>query len=315
MKVIVPIGNTPDVQSLIDTLIGMKWHAGTEIMLMTVVPRWVEFSAASIAIPTSIHEMEGLAADLRNALRHCEVSFTIREGDAKTEIINFAQDHSADLILVTSGRRVREGLVSASISQSIIADAHCPTLVARTPYDFTSDPQTGFRSVLLPVDDSTYADAAIQWLLNFRWSAATKVTLISVIEHPSASAVAQESLNERLQILAPAFGDNLSCEVLTGDTTHTIISEAHKYNADLIVIGSHARTGIHKLLLGSVSETLAEKAPCSVAVIRGIVPKDDSWRRTGVFRQPKLVEPDFMVAPNYYRPRSIDMPQRLPGGM
>src|SRR5438105_300025 len=60
MKVIVPIGNTPDLQSLIDTLIGMNWHTGTEIKLMTVLPRWVEFSTANVTIPSSIREMEGL---------------------------------------------------------------------------------------------------------------------------------------------------------------------------------------------------------------------------------------------------------------
>jgi nucleotide-binding universal stress UspA family protein len=50
-----------------------------------------------------------------------------------------------------------------------------------------------------------------------------------------------------------------------------ILEEAHKWGADLIVLGSHGRRGISRFLLGSVSEAVASHAHCSVEIIRGTV--------------------------------------------
>jgi nucleotide-binding universal stress UspA family protein len=47
-----------------------------------------------------------------------------------------------------------------------------------------------------------------------------------------------------------------------------ILSEAAEWNADLIVVGSHGRRGVNRLLLGSVSEAVALHAQCSVAIVR-----------------------------------------------
>jgi nucleotide-binding universal stress UspA family protein len=47
-----------------------------------------------------------------------------------------------------------------------------------------------------------------------------------------------------------------------------ILEEAHKWGADLIVVGSHGRRGINRFLLGSVSEAVASHAHCSVEIIR-----------------------------------------------
>src|SRR5215813_3692786 len=100
MKVIVPISHTSAIQPMIDALIGMQWHPGTEIQLMTVLPRWVEYAAAQAAVPAALNEFDALAADIDAALPHCEVSFTTRAGDAKTEIVDLARQSSADLILM-----------------------------------------------------------------------------------------------------------------------------------------------------------------------------------------------------------------------
>jgi len=291
MKVIVPISNTTALQPLIDALIGMSWHEGTQIQLMTVAPRWVEYTAAQVTIPAALHELEALTAEIHTALPHCKVSFTTRMGDEKTEIVDCAKETEADLILMGGDAiGLPDELSTGSVIQAVLAHSHCPVLVARSMDTPLGDVQSGFKSVLIPVDNSVYADAAMQWLLNFRWSDRTKFFLASVIQHENAFDLAEKNLQERKEILAPALGRNLSHDVVVGNPTVSIMQLARKHGADLIVIGSHARTGIHKLLLGCVSEDLAHRAPCSVAVIRGILPKDDSWLRTGVFFKPKVVD-------------------------
>lgn len=69
-------------------------------------------------------------------------------------------------------------------------------------------------------------------------------------------------------------GLNVSSEVMKPEDTpaHSILSAAEAWNAELIVMGSHGRRGFDRLVLGSVSETVALHAKCSVEVIRKPVP-------------------------------------------
>ena len=74
------------------------------------------------------------------------------------------------------------------------------------------------------------------------------------------------------QVLTSA-GLKATTVVLSGNPKEVILEEAKKWNADLIVVGSHGRRGFKRFLLGSVSEAIAINAHCSVVVVRGSVPQ------------------------------------------
>ena len=57
-------------------------------------------------------------------------------------------------------------------------------------------------------------------------------------------------------------------DVRIGDVTDTILDRAVEWRADLIAVGSHGQRSIHDFLLGSVAESVARRAGCSVAIIR-----------------------------------------------
>jgi nucleotide-binding universal stress UspA family protein len=57
-------------------------------------------------------------------------------------------------------------------------------------------------------------------------------------------------------------------EVLIGGPSHVIIEQAAAISADLLVMGTHGRTGITHLLIGSVAERVIRHAPCPVFVVR-----------------------------------------------
>jgi nucleotide-binding universal stress UspA family protein len=56
--------------------------------------------------------------------------------------------------------------------------------------------------------------------------------------------------------------------VREGDPRSVIVDEAEDWKADLIVVGSHGRTGLKRWLLGSVTQAVVAHAPCSVEVVR-----------------------------------------------
>lgn len=73
---------------------------------------------------------------------------------------------------------------------------------------------------------------------------------------------------ESLKPLLDEFKAEVPCErrVLMGDPAETVVRVAREEEADMIVVGSHGRTGLVRLLMGSVAEVIVRRAPCPVLV-------------------------------------------------
>lgn len=336
MQVIVPIDNQPSSQFLIDALMGMKWVEGTEIILLTVL-RSSDAEGKSAAKSF----LTGIATELKTVLPQCAMSVIVREGDPKTEILSLAEAAKVDLILMGSNcKSGLDKLLLGSVSQAVLNGADCPVVITRPDYDTTRDAQGGFNNVLIAIDDSIYSEAAIQWLGNFRWSQQTQFVIATVLEnvpnkidsmddveaagilfnHKGVISSAQKILKAHARKLSQFLQTkNISIDLGTGNASESVAQLAKMHNADLIVMGSHGRTGLKKLILGSVSQAVSQNAPCSVAIVRGIVPKDTSWQRTGVFKKAVEVTPEDarpQTAPTTKPKRRADStPHVIPGGM
>ena len=73
---------------------------------------------------------------------------------------------------------------------------------------------------------------------------------------------------ERAAKTLSSAGFRVTTSVTTGDARSVILDAAAEWNADLIVMGSHGRTGLGRFFLGSVSEAVARHARCSVQIVR-----------------------------------------------
>src|SRR5262249_61767671 len=79
---------------------------------------------------------------------------------------------------------------------------------------------------------------------------------------------ALEELVARAERKLRESGFSTEARVRAGDPRETLIEEARRERADLMVMGSHGRTGLTKLMLGSVSSHVMTHAPCSVLVVK-----------------------------------------------
>jgi nucleotide-binding universal stress UspA family protein len=141
--------------------------------------------------------------------------------------------------------------------------------------------------VLLAVDHSKYSEAAIKEVETRPWPARSTVRVLSVVEPlppPAAELwfdgrgsldLAHKELRQRAgefvkRIVTRLKKKRLRVEaaVRDGHPRTVIVDEARKWSADLIVLGSHGRTGLKRLLLGSVAASVVGHAPCSVEVVR-----------------------------------------------
>lgn len=140
--------------------------------------------------------------------------------------------------------------------------------------------------ILIGVDDSVHSRAAIDLVRRMTWPADTRVTVVSVAQpltlaysdvympvaampeiteewvrtHRDIAALAAKSLAEA--------GLLVESKVLEGDPRACLIDAATKERADLLVVGSHGRTGLAKLFMGSVANHVVAHAPCSVLVVK-----------------------------------------------
>jgi len=141
--------------------------------------------------------------------------------------------------------------------------------------------------IVVGVDDSPCSTAALEYVRSQAWPAGSRVIVVSAAVpqvavyaevYAPASSVYQQVLEDQLkmheEVVARAelslrdTGLQTKAHVVQGDPREALIDIAKRENADLIVLGSHGRTGLAKLLVGSVASHVVTHAPCSVLVVR-----------------------------------------------
>ncbi|MBI3575537.1 MAG: sulfate permease [Gammaproteobacteria bacterium] len=181
------------------------------------------------------------------------------------EIVNQADQMKADLIVM--GRRGRRGLARVRLGQAtakVIGHAHCGVLVVPRNAEVTG------QRLVLATDGSVYADAATAMAGSLAKILAAPVSALSVTL-PSQSAQRHEEARVAAN-RAAAFLKNheLDAEAVVyhGRPDEVIVKTAIAKKADLIVIGSHGRTGIDRVMLGSVSERVIDATSTAVLVAK-----------------------------------------------
>jgi len=143
------------------------------------------------------------------------------------------------------------------------------------------------KTIVCPVDFSEPSDHALAQAADLAEQSGAELLLITVVQpmptvlpgdntlmtglHPIPLFLREEA-EERLKAMRErccgAVLDRTSAHVALGVPFVEIVRFAREHQADLIVMGSHGRTGLEHLLIGSVAERVVRKAPCSVLVVR-----------------------------------------------
>ena len=192
-------------------------------------------------------------------------------------IVDTLAQESFDLCLMgTHGRTGASRFLLGSVAEKVIRHAPVSVLAIRPEIDLD-----GIGHVLCPTDFSSSADHALElatWLVR----PGGTVTLLHVIELPLATPgeIAQPALAELLdhgatEALAERAAQMRSArhEVVTrsrvGSPAGQILSALEEdRSVDLVVMGSHGRTGLTRALLGSVAEKVVRHARCAVLVAK-----------------------------------------------
>jgi nucleotide-binding universal stress UspA family protein len=248
------------------------------ITVVSVIPTyegdaavWINNVKEAMKKPCQIalSEAEKLAKNERVLIKTvCE------EGEIYERIVDLADAEDSDLIVM--GRKGMAGIgrtLVGSVTARVIGHSQRDVLVV--PDDAT----IGWKSILFATDGSKYSEIAANRAIDLAKSYGSEIKAISVVdvteEFMARAPGALEDLVKKAKSMvedvkkkADSKGIKAESIVREGDTYKVIINIAKKQKANAIIMGSHGRTGLKRLLMGSVTERVIGHAPCPVLVVK-----------------------------------------------
>jgi nucleotide-binding universal stress UspA family protein len=290
MRVLLAVDGSTASDRAAALVANLSWPVGSTIRVLTAYPGTAAmFSEPGLVMAADvIQETEdAMAAEARRMVEEAARKFSgpdisvetqvLRER-AATAILDEAARNVDLIVLGNRGRGPFESAVLGSVCAEVVNASDRPVLVAR---------RDRIKRVLLGVDGSDDSAAAVEVVR--RWSIlhGARVYVLSVADadpewNPwlqgadmrEAHVAGKAYLHGRHEALAKdtasgllSAGIQAEYSIQDGSPSHRLVETAVNWDADLIVVGHHSRSGLQRLLVGSVARSVLYHAPCSVLVV------------------------------------------------
>lgn len=227
--------------------------------------------------------MASLRRPCEEALREAEkiaaqegalIKTVCEEGEPYERIVDLADAENCDVIVMgRRGLRRLERALVGSVTARVIGHTQRDVLVV------PRNAQLGWSKILVATDGSRYSDAATAKAISFAESYGGDLLIVSVVDvSPEYFAEAPKAFEDMIKKakehtaavkkLAEAAGVRAETYVGEAEADEAIVNLATEKKVDMIVMGSHGRTGLRRLLMGSVTEKVIGNAPCPVLVAK-----------------------------------------------
>ncbi|MHB9285598.1 universal stress protein [Halobacteriales archaeon Cl-PHB] len=219
------------------------------------------------------------AAD-RARRRNVDVRTDVVQGRPHEAILDNAIDRDVDLVVMpTQGRRGLERLLLGSTTERVLRRSDVPVLTVRPDDAAVAHP---YENVLVPTDGSDCAGAALSVGTDLATSEGAGLHLLSVVDVASLGADVRSDIQlDSLEKSAESILDSAEATATEagvasvertleyGTSVHeAILNYVEDNDVDVVVVGTHGRTGFDRYLLGSVAESLLRTSPVPVLTVR-----------------------------------------------
>jgi nucleotide-binding universal stress UspA family protein len=207
-------------------------------------------------------------ADRERAL----IKTVCEEGEIYERIVDLADAENADIIVMGRRGHRRSALVG-SVTARVIGYTQRDVLVV------PNGASVGWKKILFATDGSKHSNLAAEKAIAFAKSYGGELTVVSVVDVPSEFyAEAPQAVEDMVRKAkehtalvrnrAEAAGVKAESFIGEAEAHEAIVNLAKEQGVDVIVLGSHGRTGLRRLLMGSVTENVIGHAPCPVLVVK-----------------------------------------------
>jgi nucleotide-binding universal stress UspA family protein len=202
------------------------------------------------------------------------IKTVLEEGEIYERLVDLSEAENCGIIVMgRRGKSPLQNVLIGSTAARVIGHSQRDVLVV------PAETKIGWDRILVATDGSKYSQTAIDKAIDFAVSYGGKLTVVSVVDVPAelfgeAPNLVDELVRkakgyvDKVKQTAEASGIEARTYVREGESYQTIIKFAGDENADMIVMGSHGKTGLKRLLMGSVTEKVIGNSPCPVLVVK-----------------------------------------------
>lgn len=233
--------------------------------------------------------IEQRTADQRAALADLEAEL---DGDVRAEtavvtgtpsegILDYVRETAVDLVVMgTHGRSGLRRYLTGSVAERVLRQSPVPVLTVRATE--ASVVGGGYGDILVPTDGSERSDAAVAHALAVADAFESTVHAVSVVNvgdiatggEVSVPAAFLEELEDAARAATEAVASEAATagvtavtEVQTGRPKHELLEYVADHDIEFVVMGTHGRTGLDRVLLGSTAEALVRRADVPVLTV------------------------------------------------
>lgn len=294
MNILIAVDSSASAHAAFVAALSRHWPEDTNFRVLTVVPGDLDDEDEIDKIYDDLWKAHSLTDFVTNEIesqyKDSVITAEIEVGNPSESITRQANEWPADIVIVGSHDYppIKRFFIG-SVSKSVLHKANCSVLIARN-LDTRPTDYSPYNRVLLAIDDSPYSKVAVESVLGAYWPRETQFYILNVCNpryssfafEPSPTRLIQtleyqdrhrrvmeDMLNDVSIRLKEVFGsDCIEYGLAEGQPDTLILETARDWGAHLIVVGSHGRPSLARRFLGSVSQSVAIKADCSVQVVR-----------------------------------------------
>ena len=294
MRVLLAYDGSPGADNAVALAHSAAWPPASTIRIVAVVELRLISTNRMPGAPVVASQAEADVAalaqeDIQGAVDRLasvdrRVEGAVLRGRPASVLVDEANRFNADLVIGGSrGHGPIASLLLGSVSAEVVDRAPCPMLIART---------ATISNVVVAADGSEPATAAASLVASWPMFTRVPISVVSVAEvvEPWHTGIAPtmvrqvaaahardvaEARAEHSRIAEAtvsdlrAAGREASAEVRTGDAASEIIASAEAAGADLVVMGSRGKTGLARMILGSVARNVVQGSRASVLIVHG----------------------------------------------
>ncbi len=278
-KILVAIDGSEASKNALRQAIRLACTEGCWVTVVSVIPNYegdLSLTAVGNVVKAMREPCEKALAEAEEIGK--EERFSVKtvceEGEIYERIVDLAEAENCGIIVL--GRRSKSRLersLVGSVTARVIGLSQRDVLVV------PEGNAIGWKNILLTTDGSKYSEAASDRAIDFAKSYGGELRVISVVDvPPEYYAEAPKAVDDLIKkakgfvsaVKEKAEATNIAAETFVGegDAYKVITDLAQKEKADVIFMGSHGRTGIKRLLMGSVTEGVVGHAPCPVFIVK-----------------------------------------------
>ncbi|MFC6826205.1 universal stress protein [Halopelagius fulvigenes] len=272
-RVLVPTDRDDHVVAL-DHAVEIARRCDAEVYVLSVVNPYDMSTVAEREEAESRAEEVVTDAEERARAEGVAADSAVETGEPSEQILEAVDRTDADVVAMgTHGRRGTERYVVGSVAEKVVRHSPVPVLTVR----IDAPGELPYREVVVPTDGSEANDPAEEWGVAVAAAFDAEVRALSVVESSripggdseeerdaAAEAAVEEVLDRAERAGAAAAG-----AVERGDVHEEILSHCEAVGGDLVVMGTHGRTGLKHALIGSVAEKVVRLSDVPVLTVPG----------------------------------------------